>query len=43
MVEVADKDGKKLIWEVFDDHVVEEEVEHEELGPRGFYYNVFDE
>ena len=32
-VEVYDKDGKKLIWEVVDDHVVEEGVEHEDIGP----------
>ena len=31
LVEVSDKYGKKLIWEVVDDHVVEEGVEHEEL------------
>ena len=32
LVEVAEKDGKKVIWEVVNDHVVEEGVEHEELG-----------
>ena len=31
-VEVSDKDGKKVIWDVTDDHVVEEGVEHEKLG-----------
>ena len=31
-VEVSYKDKKKVIWEVVDDHVVEEGVEHEELG-----------
>ena len=36
LVEIYDKDGKKVIWEVVDDHVVEEGVEHEELGLRGF-------
>ena len=35
-VEVSDKDGKRVIWEVVDDHVVEEGVEHEDLGLRGF-------
>ena len=31
-VKVADKDGKEVIWEFFDNHVVEEGVEHEEIG-----------
>ena len=31
-VEVYEKYGKKVIWEVVDDHVVGEGVEHEELG-----------
>ena len=30
-VEVYDKDGKKVIWEVANDHVVEERIEHEKL------------
>ena len=34
---------KKVIWEVVDDHVVEEGVEHEELGLRGFDFNLFNE
>ena len=42
-VEVYDKYGKKVIWEVVDDHVVKEGVEHEELGLRGFYFNLFHE
>ena len=33
LVEVDDKDRKNLIWEFVDDHVVEEGVEHEEIGP----------
>ena len=35
LVEVSDKDGKKVIWDVTDDHVVEEGVEHEKLGLQG--------
>ena len=35
-VEVSEKYGKKVILEVVDDHVVEEGVEHEDLGLRGF-------
>ena len=31
-VEVSEKDEKKVIWEVVDNHVVEEGVRHEELG-----------
>ena len=31
-VEVSYKDRKRVIWEVDDDHVVEEGVEHEEIG-----------
>ena len=42
-VEVAYKDGKKVIWEVADDHVVEEGVKNEELGLQGFDFNLFDE
>ena len=42
-VEFSEKDGKKVIWEVFYDHVVEEEVEHEELVLRGFSFNLLDE
>ena len=42
-VEVTDKNSKKLIWEVAYDHVFEEGVELEELGLRGFDFNLFDE
>ena len=41
-VEFYYKDRKKLFWEVADDHVVEEGVEHEHLGLRGFGFNLFD-
>ena len=43
MVEVNDKDRQRLIWEVFNDHVVDEGVEHEEIGIRGFDFILFDE
>ena len=43
LVEVSDNDRKKLIWEVFDNHVVEEGFEHEELGLWGFNFNLSDE
>ena len=42
-IEVSDKDGKKLIWYVVNDHVVDEGVEHQELHIRGFDFNLFDE
>ena len=43
LVEVYDKDGKKVIWDVVNNHVVEEGVEHEDLGLRGFDFNLFNE
>ena len=42
-IEVTDKDRKKVIWEVVDDHVVEEGFEHEEIGISDFNFNLFDE
>ena len=33
---VAEVNGKKVTWEVANDHVVDEGVEHEELGLQGF-------
>ena len=43
LVEVYDKDGKKLIQEFLGELLVEEGVEHEELGLRGFDLNLFNE
>ena len=43
MVEFYNKDRRKVIWEVVNDHVVEEGVENEKLGLRGFDFNLFDE
>ena len=34
-------DKKKVLWEVVDDHVAEEPNYHEEIGLRGFGFNVF--
>ena len=31
-VEVSGSDGKKVLWEVVDDHVVEEGKEHDDIG-----------
>ena len=33
----------KVLWEVADDHVVEEPTDHEEIGLRGFDFNIFNE
>ena len=41
-VEVFDKDSNRVVWEIVDDHVVEEGVEREDLGLRGFDFNLFD-
>ena len=43
LVEVSEKDGRKEIWEVVDDHVFDEGVEHKEIGLRGFDFNLFEE
>ena len=43
LVEVSYRDRKKVIWEVVNDHVVDEGVEHEELDIKGFGVNLFDE
>ena len=34
---------KKVIWEVVNDHVVEDPTGHEEIGLRGVDLNLFDE
>ena len=43
MVGVDENYRKKVIWEVGNNHVVEEGVEHEELGLRGFDFYLFHE
>ena len=35
--------GKKVLWEVVDNHVVEEATEHEEIGLKGLDFNLFGE
>ena len=35
-MEVSGSDGKKDIWEVVDDHVVEDVKELDEIGLQGF-------
>ena len=39
---VVGSDGRKIIWEVVDNHVVEEENDNDEIGLRGFNFNFFD-
>ena len=41
-VEIVGHDKKKVLWELVDDHAVEEPTAHEEIGLRGFDFNVFD-
>ena len=43
LVEVFEHDKKKLLWEVFSDHVLEEPSDYEDIGLRGFDFNIFDE
>ena len=40
-VEVVGHDGKKFLWEVAEDHVVEEPTDHDDIGLRGFGFNLF--
>ena len=40
LVEFSGHDKKKVLWEVVDDHVVEEPTDHEEIGLRVFDFNV---
>ena len=42
LVEFFGHEGKKVIWKVVDDHVVEEPTDHDEIGLRGFDFNLFD-
>ena len=43
LVEVVCYDGKKVLWELVDNHVVEQESDHDEIGLRGFDLNLFGE
>ena len=42
-MEVFVHDKKKVLWEVVYYDVLKESSDHEEIGLRGFYFNVFDE
>ena len=39
LLEVVGHDNNKVIWEVVENHVVEDPTDHEEIGQRGFYFN----
>ena len=39
-VEAAGHDKNKVLWEVVNDHVVEEATDHEEIGLQGFDFNI---
>ena len=42
-MEVVGSEGKKVIWEAVDNSVVAEATDHDEIGLRGFNFNLFDE
>ena len=42
-MEVIGSDRKKVIWEVVDDHLLEEENYHDEICPQGFNSSFFGE
>ena len=42
-VEFFCRDRKKVLWEVVNYHVVEKPTYHDEIGLRGFAFNLFDE
>ena len=42
-VKVSCSDGKKVLWEVIDYHIVEDRQEYDEIGLQGFDFNLFDE
>ena len=41
-MEVVVNYGKKFIWEVVNDNVVEDPTDHDDIGLCGFYFNLFD-
>ena len=43
LLEVFGHDKRKVLWEVVNDHVIEEPTDHEEIGLRGFDLDVFNE
>ena len=41
-VEVSGSEEKKVLWEMSEDHGVEETKDNDSIGLRGFYFNLFD-
>ena len=41
LVEVIGSDGKNFFWGVVDNHVIEDEIYHDEIGLQGFYFSLF--
>ena len=41
-MEVVGYDGKEVLWEVVEYHVVEEVKDHDDIELRGFGFNLFD-
>ena len=42
-MEAVGYDGKKVLWEALEYHVLEEVNDHEEIGLQGFDFNLFGE
>ena len=42
LVEVIGYDGKQVLWELIDNHVVQEDNDNDQIGLRGFYFNFFE-
>ena len=42
-MEFVGHDKTKVLWEVVDNHVVEEPSDHEDIGLRCFDFNIFGE
>ena len=38
---MSGSDGKRVLWEVVDYHVVEQPKKNDEIGLWGFYFNLF--
>ena len=41
-VEFVGHDGKKVLWEEVDDHVIEYPTNHDKIGIQGFDFDLFD-
>ena len=41
-MKVVGNDWKKVLWEVVDDHVIEEPTDHDKIVLWGFDFNFFD-